>query len=273
VSVEAISWALTQPVSGTDKVVLIGIANHLGRDEEGWSGWVYTSVLVEYAQVDERTVRRSISRLVDAGLMSREERAGGTDGKVNPRYRPNRYSIRPPSEQDRGGTDVPPQSTPDAHVPSGGDAHVPSGGDAHVPSLIEEPSFEPSTEPTPTPSLTLGEFEAFWQAYPRRIARPAALKAWKRARRRGSDATTIIGGAERWAAYWTTTGTETRFVPHPATWLNQHRWNDNTDPTTSPAGPATDPTPPACGCRFVKGTGWARCPTWDPDLAGHADAS
>lgn len=67
------------------------------------------------------------------------------------------------------------------------------------------------------------EFEEFWQVYPRRTAKRAALGAWKKAARRASVAE-IMAGAER---FRDDPNREQEFTPHPATWLNQDRWGDD----------------------------------------------
>lgn len=68
-------------------------------------------------------------------------------------------------------------------------------------------------------------FAEFWIAYPRKVAKPAAIKAFKAALAK-SDHATIIKGLEtaKHSAQWTRDGGQ--FIPHPATWLNQERWND-----------------------------------------------
>jgi hypothetical protein len=38
---------------------------------------------------------------------------------------------------------------------------------------------------------------------------------------------------ERWKEYWDYSETEPRFIPHPATWLNQERYKDE-PPETKP---------------------------------------
>ena len=65
-------------------------------------------------------------------------------------------------------------------------------------------------------------FSQFWAAYPRRIGKLAAQKAYQKARR-GASAEEILAGLE---AYMLTMPREERFRPHPATWLNQGRWMD-----------------------------------------------
>jgi hypothetical protein len=74
-------------------------------------------------------------------------------------------------------------------------------------------------------------FEEFWQAYPRKVGKPAALKAWKRIRNATPE--TVIAGVQPWSSSWTAMKTDIKFVPHPATWLNDRRWEDTPAAATS----------------------------------------
>ena len=124
-SVEAIAWALRrQDVRGTDKLVLIGLANH--ADPHGRNAWPAVSTLSVYASVDKRNVQRALSRLEDAGLIAVERNAGGNHDTPSDR-RPNRYTlsmdgvapvsprgVTPPRERGgacitRGVADAPPE--------------------------------------------------------------------------------------------------------------------------------------------------------------------
>lgn len=73
------------------------------------------------------------------------------------------------------------------------------------------------------------EFESFWTAYPRKTGKKAALKAWNNAKDK-PDIKTIIAAitAQRSSQQWQKDGGQ--FIPHPATWLNQGRWADETKP-------------------------------------------
>jgi hypothetical protein len=67
------------------------------------------------------------------------------------------------------------------------------------------------------------DFAAFWSAYPRKVAKPAALKAWRSAKDRPPLADLLAAldrhkRSEQWQA--------ARFIPHPATWINGQRWDD-----------------------------------------------
>lgn len=71
-------------------------------------------------------------------------------------------------------------------------------------------------------------FAAFYAAYPKRVARPGAAKAFGKARRRASEEE-IMRGLERAKSEWRRRGTDLDHVPHPATWLNDDRWADEAD--------------------------------------------
>lgn len=67
-SVEAVSWALTVPVGGNQKVVLIGLANHAHPD--GTESYPSLDTLAAYAACDRSTARRNVRKLVEAGWIS-----------------------------------------------------------------------------------------------------------------------------------------------------------------------------------------------------------
>ncbi len=69
------------------------------------------------------------------------------------------------------------------------------------------------------------DFLQFWQAYPRKVGKRAAWIAWKRLKLNG-QAGDLIRAVRVQASsdQWTRDGGQ--YVPHPATWLNQGRWED-----------------------------------------------
>lgn len=69
-------------------------------------------------------------------------------------------------------------------------------------------------------------FLAFWSAYPRRVGKDAAAKAFSKALPRIDDPdplAVILAGIERALPGWD----DQRFIPHPSTWLTQGRWADD----------------------------------------------
>ena len=75
----------------------------------------------------------------------------------------------------------------------------------------------------------VAEFDVFYGAYPHHVGKTKALAAFVAARKRAGQEI-IMAGVERAKAQWTAEGTEARFIPHPATWLNEGRWEDEADP-------------------------------------------
>lgn len=80
---------------------------------------------------------------------------------------------------------------------------------------------EGSSQPPPeTP------FDRFWKVYPKRVQKKAAMKAWEA---NGCDAILdqIVRKVKKWAKSddWTKEGKQ--YCPYPATWLNNHQWNDD----------------------------------------------
>lgn len=69
-------------------------------------------------------------------------------------------------------------------------------------------------------------FERFWKAYPRKVNKPGAKRAFDKL---GVDEAllqtmlTAIDKQKR-TAQWQENGGQ--YIPHPATWLNGHRWED-----------------------------------------------
>ena len=70
------------------------------------------------------------------------------------------------------------------------------------------------------------EFEAFWSAWPRKVAKAEARKAWAQTSRVRPDLQTILtailaaSATEQWMRG------NGQFIPHAATWLRGERWED-----------------------------------------------
>ena len=99
-----------------------------------------------------------------------------------------------------------------------------------------ENSASPSPSPSPSPSKHLSDksdaFDAFWNTYPRKVGKGKARDAHHSALKK-ADAAAILSGLKRQLP--TMRKQEPKFVPHPATWLNQERWADEVEQPASPA--------------------------------------
>lgn len=75
----------------------------------------------------------------------------------------------------------------------------------------------------PASKPTVSRFDQFWEWYPRKVGKEAAKKAWDKARTK-TDQQNILDGIERYRLDPNLPAKE--FIPHPATWLNEGRWDD-----------------------------------------------
>lgn len=73
------------------------------------------------------------------------------------------------------------------------------------------------------------KFEEFWEIYPRKVGKPAAMKAFARA-----PADAAISTAASFAL--ACRGKDPQYIPHPATWLNRRGWEDDISHVVPPNG-------------------------------------
>lgn len=69
-------------------------------------------------------------------------------------------------------------------------------------------------------------FNAFWSSYPRKTAKQRALAVWKRKKCWNGEFDAILAGltAHKESDQWQRD--DGRYIPHPATFLEQERWRD-----------------------------------------------
>lgn len=81
---------------------------------------------------------------------------------------------------------------------------------------------EQSIENTPIiPKGMVSEFETFYSAYPRKVSKTNAEKAWRKQKCVLSE---VMPALQNQMKLWT----DAQFTPHPASWLNGRRWEDET---------------------------------------------
>jgi hypothetical protein len=198
-------WRTKLPTS--EKMVLLVIADH--ASDEGDNAWPSQATIATRASCTIRTVQRCVNNLVREGYLRMEKGAGGS---VNCREdrRPHRYTInlkrlrgdkmtgrQPDSDEASSTTDTGRLSRPMNHP------------------------LEPSIET---------HFDLFWKAYPKKIAKKAAIKAWTQAIK-DTDPKIIIASAEAFAKDKTR---QDAFTAYPATWLNAGRWMDEVTVVKTP---------------------------------------
>ena len=195
-SIKAITWAFDQKLDDpTAKLVLLGIADKYNEDR----GYAWPSVerLAEMADCTERTVNRKIVMLAELGLVQ---------------------ILRNPPQTNRYFLPTLTNCHPDTHdrvtlTPDVGVTLTPS-----VAQTIENDSEQYISFKS--------AFETFWDAVPRKQGKKGAMRAYKTALK-DTDADTLLTAMKAFAADVKAKGTELRFIPLPATWLNQGRWDDD----------------------------------------------
>lgn len=75
------------------------------------------------------------------------------------------------------------------------------------------------------------EFDSFWKEYPKKIGKGAAKKSWEKSKKPPIleilQAISIQKNSSQWRK------DSGQFIPNPATWLNQQRWDDEIEVITS----------------------------------------
>jgi uncharacterized protein YdaU (DUF1376 family) len=93
----------------------------------------------------------------------------------------------------------------------------------------------------PKPSSSSGDdgvevkpFDQFWAAYPHRVAKIAAQKAWAKLKPNDELVAVILAAIEAQKEGWHFRHENGRYIPHPASWLNAGCWLDEVRPYTPP---------------------------------------
>ena len=76
-------------------------------------------------------------------------------------------------------------------------------------------------------------FEIFWKAYPKRVAKEDAIKAWNKIKMDESVLSKILDAIK----VQDLAKQDKKFVPYPATWLNKKRWEDEITVSAVPKKP------------------------------------
>lgn len=104
------------------------------------------------------------------------------------------------------------------------------------------PVREPLHSSAPKPSLTIKEpskrqklhsehFDVFYAAYPRKVGKTQAIKAFKSAKVDEQLLQVILADIDRRMSGGEWTVEKVQFIPHPSTYLNNRRWEDEVTPS------------------------------------------
>jgi hypothetical protein len=115
---------------------------------------------------------------------------------------------------------------------------------ATSPNLSEPPASSPNLAQTRPTSAQEGKgregkknphrasFEEWWAAYPRKVGKADAERKYEIALKRATPEVLLVA-LNRFASL--NQSADPRFIPHPATWLHQGRWEDADPAATTPS--------------------------------------
>jgi len=103
------------------------------------------------------------------------------------------------------------------------------------PESESNPNPNPNPNPTPTRTGARGAaFDAFWAAYPRKVGKQEARKAWEKVPVEAFPRIVPAIEAQKKSAQWQKD--DGQFIPYPATWLNRGSWDDESPDTPAQTG-------------------------------------
>ena len=79
------------------------------------------------------------------------------------------------------------------------------------------------TEHNITEQIYMSDFDVFWSEYPKKVGKEAARKAWLKSNPNINIVLNTLSWQKESNQWFVNNG---KFVPNPATWINQHRWED-----------------------------------------------
>lgn len=205
-SAEAVTVVLHHSRSeGTHKLVLWGIANH--HSDAG--AWPSIATLAKYAKVSERRVQQIIRDLERMEEILIVEQGGYGQNQ----YKTNRYYIMLQCPEDCDGS-----LNHRTGVKSGA-----GRGEIQSHSGVKPVSPEPNKEPNKNLYAHEQEmFDEFWNAYPRKLDKGKAFRAFRSALKRATFEDILAGVI----AYRNDPKRNPDFTKYPASWLNADAWEN-----------------------------------------------
>lgn len=74
--------------------------------------------------------------------------------------------------------------------------------------------------------MEIDEFPEFWRAYPRKVAKAEARKAWKQTEKVRPPLATLLAALKAQSSSPQWLKDDGQFIPHASTWLRGERWDD-----------------------------------------------
>ncbi len=215
---------------------------HLARRASSGAAWPSVANIARICQLHPQTVRQALRVLVQHRLVTREPRPGTTPiYRLTPaaQWQPPTNISGDPSESDTppSVSESPPTKQIQRH-PSEKDAV--EGNPVEGDPKKEHPHSPPRGDSVKATDSSSSQADEIYAAYPKKVGRPAALRAIRRALAKHAFDFLL----ERTRLFAQTCNSPTEFIPFPSTWFNQERFNDNPS-TWRRTGGSNGKPPPA----------------------------
>jgi len=115
--------------------------------------------------------------------------------------------------------------------PATGKAKSKEHATQQIPFTDAYPAIDPGaagshSEAESAAGLQERRFDEFWEAYPRKVGKEAARKAWRRIKPTADHFEKILSVVEKAKNSRQWQKDNGQYIPNPSTWLNQGRWDD-----------------------------------------------
>ena len=130
------------------------------------------------------------------------------------------------------------------------------GSSSTKPTKTKKTKADPEADP---------RFAEFWAAWPKKVAKPTAARAFAKVDPSPELLAKILAAvaAQRRTEKWLKDSGE--YIPHPSSWLNQRRWEDEVTANVSPK-----PEPEAATLQKILAAATANGPSWSEIRRGGA---
>ena len=192
-------------LSGAAKIAFSAIRNQLVRDNERW----------------EKQVRNG--KRGGRPASQEEPSHNQEESQTKPSDNPNVTQVKPnhnPTETQSKANQKPKKAYMNHEL------CIMSNELCNIPPIV--PPEGDGAEPAPKEQKATG-FEEFWQSYPHKVGKKAALSAWKKLGPNAGLRAKILEAIRTQKASQQWQRENGRYIPNPATWLNQGRWEDQLD--------------------------------------------
>lgn len=211
ISTMARVWANSRH-TGTNLLMLLAIADF--SDDDG-KAYPAVAKLATKCRMSKRNAQDRLRELADSGELTVLKNQGPPPKFPNLfRINLNRLGVQP--------------TAPVQHAaPVQFDVNR---GAAHCAPGVQPTAPKPSSKHQEPPRDDRAElFEVFWLAYPSKVGKDAARKAFHKRKPCESLLSEMLAAIEvqKRSDKWTKDGGQ--YIPHPTTWLNQGRWMDEID--------------------------------------------